>query len=85
MYEIIVFSGPWCSACEMYKHSLNLAGISFSIVDVEDQPAITMQYNIKSLPTTIILQNKEVIARFDQAISPQRILNIISEGEKNYA
>lgn len=80
MIDVKVFSAPWCASCGMYKQALTSAGIEVTEYDIEKRPNIAEMYNIKSLPTTIIMKNDAIIGYFTQAVPVQMILNIMEEG-----
>lgn len=78
MTTILVFSAQWCSECDPYKQMLRQNGIEITEIDIENDTEIAMQYGIKSLPTTIILQGSEIIARFNHVANVWDIINILN-------
>jgi thioredoxin 1 len=58
--KILVFTASWCNPCKALKQSLASQGISTNItfVDIDDEPELTQQYGIRSVPTTIVLDEK---------------------------
>ena len=66
---IIDFWAPWCGPCKQFgpvyeKRSEQYSDIVFGKVNTEDQEALAGQFQIRSIPTTIII--KENIAVFQQ-------------------
>lgn len=63
--EILVFSAPWCAACKTLKNKLQMKGVGYEEIDVDDpeNESLVVAYKIRSLPTTIILKDGEVVVQ----------------------
>lgn len=61
--EILVFSAPWCAACKTLKNKLQMKGVGYEEIDVDDpeNESLVVAYKVRSLPTTIILKDGEVV------------------------
>ena len=58
MKELLVFSAPWSTACQPYKKTLldvSLANETVLIIDVDEDPETAAKYQIRSVPTSILL------------------------------
>lgn len=82
MIEVIKFSSTWCQPCKVYdpifdKVGKSMSGISFRKIDVDIDSDLTLKYNIKSVPTTIVLNNGEEINRFSGVRSDEQLITII--------
>jgi thiol-disulfide isomerase/thioredoxin len=58
--KYIKFEANWCGACKMIKPILRRveeAGIPVEIVNAEFSAELVTQYNIKNLPTVILVDN----------------------------
>lgn len=77
--KIIVFSAPWCAACQPYKEMLENAGIEFTEIDVEKDIETANKNNIKSLPTTFIFKSEDIIAVFTQVVSIEEIKRVLED------
>ena len=54
---IIYFSAPWCGPCKMLgpiMDSLISEGMKVNKVNVDYEPSLLKQYNVKSIPTLIL-------------------------------
>lgn len=57
--EIIVFSAAWCSQCGPWKKMLEEKGIEYTPIDVDSEDGMVQaqEYQVRALPTTIILRD----------------------------
>ena len=61
------FSATWCGPCKAFRpimEELKREGYNIDIIDVDEQQALAKAYNVKSLPTTIIVSNGNELSRF---------------------
>ena len=65
MKQILYFSSTWCNPCKAYRPLLesmqNEMPITF--IDVDSSPQTSDQYNIRSVPTIVVIQNGMEIGR----------------------
>ena len=67
MKQLIFFSAQWCSACQAMKptldHVTKQIGIPVNKIDTDYEASYTAEYNVKSVPTLILLENGQEIKR----------------------
>jgi thioredoxin-like negative regulator of GroEL len=65
MKQVLYFSAAWCNPCKAYRPLLesmqNEMPITF--IDVDSSPQTSDQYNIRSVPTIVVIQNGMEIGR----------------------
>ena len=82
MKQVLYFSAKWCTACQATTpiieslKSSNRAQVM--MVDVDYDVSLTEQYNVKSVPTTIILENGSEIQRVVGSINSDRLNQLIN-------
>ena len=55
------FSATWCGPCKQFKpimEELASEGYNIEFIDGDENPKEAMKYNIRSVPTTIILEGE---------------------------
>ena len=55
------FSATWCGPCKQFKpimEELASEGYNIEFIDGDENPKEAMKYNIRSIPTTIILEGE---------------------------
>ena len=81
MKTIKYFSAAWCGPCKTFKPIMNeVAGEGYSVqfLDIDQSSALAEQYNVRSVPTTVIEENGIEVDRFIGATSKQSVLQRIS-------
>lgn len=65
MKQVLYFSSPWCGPCRSFKPVMESLQTEMSItfVDVDSSPQTAQQYNVRSVPTTVVLNNGMEIGR----------------------
>lgn len=66
--KLIKFSAEWCGPCKAMNNVVNnvlvkFPALEFEDIDVEDNINIVEHYNVKNLPTFVIVDNDKEIAR----------------------
>lgn len=65
MKQVLYFSASWCNPCKAFKPLMESMQNEMSIkfIDVDSSPQTAAQYNVRSVPTTIVVQNGMEIGR----------------------
>lgn len=63
---VIYFSAPWCGPCRAFapvfdEVKAELVTMDFVKVDTDQNPDLAAKYDIKSIPTTVIVKNNVVL------------------------
>ena len=51
---LILFTTATCPNCKMAKMLLDKAGIHYTVIDAEDNKAMTLKYKVNKAPTLIV-------------------------------
>jgi thioredoxin-like negative regulator of GroEL len=82
MKQVLYFSAKWCTACQATTpiieslKSSNRAQVM--TVDVDYDVSLTEQYNVKSVPTTVILENGNEIKRVVGSMGSEYLNQLIN-------
>ncbi len=80
---LIDFSAEWCAPCRMMppilKDVKKQLGDKVRIlkIDVDRNPAISQQYQIRNVPTLMIFKNGQVVFRQAGVIPAQQIIQVL--------
>jgi len=77
MREYLYFSAPWCGPCKMLGPVMDRVNNTIPVrkVIVDDQPDLARQYNVRNIPTVILLENGVETKRFVGVKSESEYLN----------
>jgi len=77
MKQILYFTSTWCQPCRALgpiMESLN-GKISYNKVDVDGNPDLTVKYQIRSVPTLVLIENGIEKSRLSGVRQASEILN----------
>lgn len=82
--KLIVFSAEWCGPCKILKPNLEKAeemveGIKIIKADVSENEDSTRDFNVKNIPTCVLINEGKEVARFHGVKSPEDIKKFILE------
>jgi len=65
MKQVLYFSAPWCGPCRSFKPVMESlqSEMSIQFIDVDSSPQTAAQYNVRSVPTVVVVQNGMEIGR----------------------
>ena len=83
MIKIVDFYATWCGPCKVLAKTLEeikeVPDVTIEKVDIEDNPELTEQYKVRSVPTLVFFKNNEMKATTVGAISKEKLMFIIDK------
>lgn len=78
MFKILYFTAKWCGPCKAMAPVVAEAQTFLNIekVDAEENPSIVSQYNVRTVPTFVYLQNGQEVGRRSGMISKQEFAKL---------
>ena len=75
MKQVLYFSAPWCAPCRTFKPLMESlqSEMSITFIDVDASPQTAQTWNVRSVPTTLVIQNGIERGRFVGAKSKDEI------------
>lgn len=83
MRHVFYFTADWCGPCKKVKpivEDMNRDGnIKFQLIDADTNIELVKRYEIKSVPTFILLEDNEEIARMSGAQTREQLEKFINQ------
>jgi len=81
---IIDFWAPWCGPCKSFapifeKTAENYPDITFAKVNTEEEQALSGHFQIRSIPTTMILKEEIIVFQQAGALPESGLIDIIGQ------
>lgn len=83
MVKVIKFSAEWCHPCHMYKPIFDEVSqkmghkAEFKQYDIDKDDNVTERYKIRSIPTTIIEKDGEIVYRYSGTLDKTTLITEI--------
>lgn len=82
MKQILYFTAGWCPSCQNMTPIVEQLKRTHSIpvqkIDIDYDGTFVPKYNVKSVPTTIVLENGEEIKRYVGTLTSDQLNNLIN-------
>ena len=78
MIEIKKFEADWCGPCRMLGPVMQKVNNTIPVqkINVDEQSEIAIQYNVRNIPTVVLLENGQEVKRLVGAKAESEYLNV---------
>jgi thioredoxin 1 len=80
MKNLVIFKAHWCQPCKQLAKTvegLDL-GIPVNTIDIDADPTATTEYNIRSVPTLLLIDDMQVIKRKTGNMTAEQLKEFIA-------
>ena len=80
MKQILYFSGTWCNPCKAFRPVIESLQpeMPITFIDVDASPQSAQTWNVRSVPTTIVVKNGMEIGRVVGAKTKEEIRSLFN-------
>ena len=77
--KYLYFSAAWCNPCKMLGPIMNDVSQQIPVqkVDVDSEFELASQYNVRNVPTVVLLDNGQEVKRFVGVQPKETYLNVV--------
>ncbi|WP_373033635.1 thioredoxin [Sulfurovum sp.] len=86
--EIVImdFWAQWCAPCKQYgpifeRVAENTPGVTFAKVNTDNEPSIASEFQIRSIPTTIVMKEEIVVLVQEGVLFQERLAEIVEKAQ----
>jgi len=84
MKKIIMFSATWCQPCQRTKPTFSslkesITDVEYNLVDVDEEAHLAEQYNIRAVPTFVLLKDNVEVARMSGGATADKLKAFINQ------
>jgi thioredoxin 1 len=78
MKQYLYFSAPWCGPCRMLGPIMSEVSNTIPVqkVNIDEDSATAQQYNVRSIPTVVLLENGQEVKRIIGVKQKAEYLNV---------
>lgn len=84
--SVIDFWATWCGPCQMLSPivdevSKEFENVNFYKVNVDEEPDLTMQFSIKSIPTLVFIKDGKTVDLAIGLISKEELMDFVKRNK----
>jgi thiol-disulfide isomerase/thioredoxin len=83
MKTVFYFTAEWCGPCKKTRpivEDLKKEGFDFQMIDADYEQLLVLRFEVKSVPTFILIENQKEIKRIVGAQTRESLLEFIQNG-----
>lgn len=80
--KLVMFKTAICPKCAVISKFLQGQGVTFAVVDAEKQQKLVENFQIMSVPTTILLADDETEIARTTGVNPVELMELVHQLQK---
>ncbi len=85
-FMVLDFSAPWCEPCQSFTLLLEematlFPAVFFGVVDVSKEEELAHAFNVRSVPTTVILRYQTAVFIQSGVLTKQELRRLLTEAQ----
>ena len=79
MKNLVIFKAHWCKTCAPMVKVAEAAnvGIPVSIIDIDADPTATTEFNIRGVPTLLLMDDMQVVKRHTGSMNVNQLKEFV--------
>jgi len=80
--KVVQFSATWCGPCKILTKTIegiDLEGVEFAKVDVDQSRELAMQFGVRSVPLLVVFQDGEEVRQAPGAKPRDAVISFVTE------
>ena len=80
MKKVLYFTATWCGPCKSFAPIMEQAGQVLNVekIDVDANPSVATAYQVRSVPTVVVLKDNREVSRFVGVKPLQSVLDAVN-------
>lgn len=80
MKNLVIFKAHWCQPCKQLAKTIEGVelGIPVNTIDIDADPTATTEYNIRSVPTLLLIDDMQVVRRKTGNMTAEQLKEFIA-------
>lgn len=85
--SVVEFTAKWCAPCQSFAKVLGQVAnefkdFAFATVDIDQQPTLSAEFKVQSVPFVLIIKNSTIIYAESGALTAPALTHLLQQARK---